>query len=389
MHIAWLGKKSPLCGNVTYCRETTRALLNRSHDISFLHFSHNLESASNGTNTLVEKTQKLQEINLPYLYKSTFYTIAPPRTTKILASSLHQLKPDIVHASLVLSPLDFYLSKICRELGLPLCATFHQPFDPKLRSLTSLSQQLTYKFYASALADYDRIIVFSETQKAILSNLGVAEKQIAVIPNGVDSKRYSPGFSTIKQELKAKRLFLYQGRLFPEKNVEALLKAWQRLHLPEGYKLAIMGTGPLASRLKAFYGSDSSIIWLGCIENDQRRIQILRGTDVFILPSYVEGLSLSLLEAMSCGVACLATDVGAHGEVLANGSGIILDINQLIPQLCIFLQRFVDRPELIVELGSKARQRILERYTLSGNIDQIELLYNQMLSERRVVPRGY
>jgi len=145
-----------------------------------------------------------------------------------------------------------------------------------------------------------------------------------------------------------------------------------------------VGTGPLLSGLKAFYGSDPSIIWMGYIADEQRRIEILRGTDVFILPSLVEGLSLSLLEAMSCGVACIATDVGADGEVIENGAGVILDSHKVTSQLCTLLPLFVDHPEIAKIIGLKARQRVLERYTLVKNIDSLEALYEQTMSQQWV-----
>ena len=85
--------------------------------------------------------------------------------------------------------------------------------------------------------------------------------------------------------------------------------------------------------LQLNYGKEHNIIWLGYISDEQQRINILRGSDVFILPSLVEGLSISLLEAMSCGVACLATDAGADGEVLDRGAGIVLDTQDVISQL--------------------------------------------------------
>jgi glycosyltransferase involved in cell wall biosynthesis len=372
MHIAWLGKKTPVCGNVIYGREITNALQERGHRISFFHFATEAEEP------------EPEEVTLPFLYKSTIYTVPSLRATKVLVEALRELKPDIVHASLALSPLDFRLPEICADLDIPLVATFHLAFDSKRRNLASSTQHLTYQIYAPSLADYDRIIIFSEEQRDVLNKLGVSSQRIVVIPNGVDSDRYCPGPSQIKEKLRAERLFLYQGRLAAEKNVESLLRAWRRLSLPEGCKLAIVGDGPLGPALRTFYGHDPSILWLGFIGDEQRRIEILRGTDVFILPSLVEGLSLSLLEAMSCGVACLATDVGADGEVVSHGAGIALDASKVFSQLCVLLPLFVDHPEFAQLIGSKARLRVQESYTLKRNIEHLEDLYKQVLDHQRV-----
>lgn len=383
MHVAWLGKKTPVCGNVTYGREITNALLERGHKVSFLHFASESEGETEDDYP-IDTLQEWQEVTLPFLYKSTIYTVPTLRTSKLLVDSLYSLKPDLVHASLALSPLDFRLPEICEEIGVPLIATFHLPFDIKRRNLTSSTQQITYQIYAPSLADYDQVIVFSSIQRDLLKKLGVPRSRIAIVPNGVDPEKFSPGPSNIKAELKAERLFVYQGRLAPEKNVESLLKAWCKLKLPPTCKLAIVGDGPLAPSLKAFYGLDPTIEWMGFIADDQRRIEILRGADVFILPSLVEGLSLSLLEAMSCGVACLATDVGADGEALSDGAGIILDPRKLTSQLCTLLPLFVTHPEMIGMLGQKARKRVLERYTLNKNIDRVEQLYAQVLRQPKV-----
>jgi glycosyltransferase involved in cell wall biosynthesis len=348
-----------------------------------MHFAPDADNSDNFEN-IEAVSQEAQDVTLPFLYKSTIYTVPSLRANKILVDSLRSLKPDLVHASLAISPLDFRLPEICAELDLPLVATFHQPFDVKHRNLASSTQQLTYQIYAPSLADYNQVIIFSNIQKELLNKMGVPNTRIAVIPNGVDADRYSPGTSQIKAELNAEMLFLYQGRLAAEKNVEALLKAWRKSKMPEGAKLAIVGTGPLLAGLKTFYGSDPNIIWMGYIADEQRRIDILRGTDVFILPSMVEGLSLSLLEAMSCGVACLATDVGADGEVIEQGAGIALDANKVTSQLCTLLRLFIDQPELAKLIGAKARQRVLDRYTLTKNIDQLEVLYEQTMSQQWV-----
>lgn len=267
---------------------------------------------------------------------------------------------------------------------MPLIATFHTPFAGKGAKLKSGTQLLAYQLYAPFLVNYDRVIVFSQVQREVLVRLGVTASRVAVIPNGVDVQKYSPGPTNIKAQLHARRLFVYQGRLAPEKNVEALLRAWKQSQMSLDSKLLIVGDGPLKAALEPFSGPDHGILWLGFVADENRRIEILRGADVFILPSLVEGLSISLLEAMACGLACLATDVGADGEVLENGAGVVLNTRRVQSELRTLLPLFQDHTELTTLLGQKARQRVLERYTLSGNINQLEVLYTQVLEQRRV-----
>ncbi|NES06422.1 MAG: glycosyltransferase family 4 protein [Okeania sp. SIO2F4] len=374
MHIAWLGKKYPFCGNVTYSREITNALLDRGYQVSFLHFATE--------DSQPDKWPGFHEVSLPCIYKSQGFTIPTLKSSKILSQALQKLEPDIVHASLTLSPLDFLLPEICEELNIPLVATFHAQFDSKPRNIKSGTQFLAYQFYAPFLANYDRVIIFSEIQKDLFIKLGVPGKKVAVIPNGVDVDKYSPGVSSLKTELNARRVFLYLGRISTEKNVESLLKAWKHSDMTNDSCLAIVGDGPLVPSLQMFYGDVKGVSWFGYVSDEQRRIEILRGADVFILPSLVEGLSLALLEAMSSGLACVATDAGADGEVLEKGAGIILNTHNVTSQLQTLLPVFRDHPELNILLGQKARQRVLERYTLSRNITQLEMLYAEVVRER-------
>jgi len=371
MHIAWLGKKTPFCGNVTYGREVTNALLDRGYKVSFLHFAQ--EDSPD------ESWPDYAEVLLPFLFKSTIYTIPTPKSSKILTEALEKLKPDLVHASLTLSPLDFRLPEICEDLKIPLVATFHPPFDSKLRNLSSSTQFLTYQLYAPFLAQYDKVIVFSQLQRHLLVKLGVPRSRLVIIPNGVDVDKYSPGLSPIKNQFKAERLFVYLGRIAPEKNVESLLKAWRQCEMGNECQLLIVGDGPLKPSLQINYGKEYGINWLGFIADEMTRINILRAADVFILPSLVEGLSLSLLEAMSCGAACLATDAGADGEVLEGGAGAILGTQGVTTQLRTLLPLFRDHPEITELLGKKARERVLERYTFNENINRLEKLYTNLL----------
>jgi glycosyltransferase involved in cell wall biosynthesis len=375
-HIAWLGKKSPFCGNVTYGLSTTAALKQRGHEISFIHFD-----------TPAAGLSKSAEVALPYLVKSQVYTIPSPGAQRELRESLERLQPDLVHASLTLSPLDFRLPDLCQQLGLPLVATFHPPFDAALRNLSSGTQQLTYQLYAPSLARYDRVVVFSDLQADVLLRLGVPASRLAVIPNGVDPEQWAPStmpestdLLELRQRFAGQRVFLYMGRIATEKNVEALLRAW-RLVQPEGCTLVIVGDGPVRQSLMQSFGSECHVHWWGHEPDQAKRVALLQLAEVFLLPSLVEGLSLALLEAMASGTACVATDAGADGEVLEGGAGVVISTQGVTTQLRTLLPVLRDQPVLTAELGRRARARALERYTLSRNIDQLEQLYAELVPE--------
>ena len=380
-HIAWLGKKSPFCGNVTYGLTTTEVLRQRGHEISFIHFD--TPAASLGRP--VDSSEASPEVALPYLVKSQVYTIPSPGAQRELRESLERLKPDLVHASLTLSPLDFRLPDLCQQLSVPLVATFHPPFDASLRNLSSGTQQLTYQLYAPSLARYDRVVVFSELQADVLMRLGVPSSRLSIIPNGVDPERWSPSVAgqespqlqTLRQRFSGRRVFLYMGRIATEKNVEALLRAW-RLVQPEGCTLVVVGDGPMRQSLMQSYGADCQVHWWGHEPEQAMRVALLQLAEVFLLPSLVEGLSLALLEAMASGTACVATDAGADGEVLEGGAGIVISTQGVTTQLRTLLPVLRDQPVLIEELGRRGRQRALERYTLTRNIDQLERLYGDL-----------
>ena len=431
-HIAWLGKKSPFCGNVTYGLSITEALRRRGHAVNFIHFdtpavlvrgdwvqaghgggrwslggsgspaasdsapgghavgqpaqtqqaSGRGDAGASGHAAVAGEAQDDPEVALPYLVKSQVYTIPSPGAQRELRESLERLRPDLVHASLTLSPLDFRLPDLCQQLGLPLVATFHPAFDAGLRNLAGGTQQLTYQLYAPSLARFDRVIVFSELQAEVLSRLGVPENRLAVIPNGVEPDRWAPAptgsdsaeLQELRRRFGGRRVFLYMGRIATEKNVEALLRAW-RLVQPEGCTLVVVGDGPLRQSLMQTYGEAEGVHWWGYEPEQSRRLALLQLAEVFLLPSLVEGLSLALLEAMASGTACVATDAGADGEVLEGGAGIVISTQGVTTQLRTLIPVLRDQPVLTAELGRRARARVLERYTLERNIDALEALY--------------
>lgn len=365
LRVAWLGHQSARSGDglLTYSRETVAGLRARQVKVFFVHHG-DFDAAADDT------------LALKSLTSSHRYIISSPRTKRTITDLLRRERVDLVHVSLSFSTLiDFGLPELCHELGLPVVATFHVPYDSRFSLWQGISTAL-YRFYSQSLASYDRVVIFSEQQKALLIHYGVPEDNIAVIPNGVDVAKYSPGPTPFRETLGASSVIGYLGRIDPEKNVDALLHAFQDLDPDEGIKLLLVGGGSDRRRLARRFAGDR-VIFTGQVVDEKARIEMLRAMDIFVLPSAVEGLSLSLLEAMACGVAPVATDVGSDGEAI-RGAGLVLDPRDLEGQLRLALRTLLEYPDFRINLGRQARLRAVERYSLRDNLDRLLSLYQEL-----------
>ena len=166
------------------------------------------------------------------------------------------------------------------------------------------------------------------------------------------------------------------GRVDSEKNVDVLLRAFLDSEPDSGVALVVMGGGGERKRLQRQY-RDPRVVFTGHVPDAASRIALLRGADAFFLPSSVEGLSLSMLEAMACGAATVATDVGVDGDAL-RGAGIVLDPRGLDDQLRLALRELMEMPWLAAPLGRLARERVVERYSLERNVDALVDIYREL-----------
>jgi glycosyltransferase involved in cell wall biosynthesis len=366
LRVAWLGHRSATeaDGIITYSREITSGLRERGVEVVFFHHAR-------------DQIDDDQSVALEALAFSHRLVLSPPGSKRKLIDLLRRHEVDLVHVSLSFSSLDFNLPRLCHQLGIPIVATFHVPYDTRFSVWRGISAAV-YRLYAQALAECDAVIIFGEAQREILVGLGVPRQVIQVLPNGVDVERYTPGPSSKREELGAERLFTYVGRLDPEKNVDVLLSAFHDAAPPPSLRMVVVGGGLEARRLKRRF-ADRQITFTGVITEERERIAILRASDAFFLPSTVEGLSLAMLEAMACGAATVATDVGSDGEAL-RGAGVVLDPGHLDAELRLAVRLLVESPHVCALLGSLARQRAEERYSLATNLDRLLRLYRQLVS---------
>ena len=205
------------------------------------------------------------------------------------------------------------------------------------------------------MACANRIVFFHPQPEKLLKRLGVAGKS-QVIPTGIDPTPYGRSLSPSPspEGRGGQILITYIGRLESVKGVDDFLAAAVAVKkkYPE-IVVQVVGWFMEKHPLVTQYAND--VIFTG-LRTDIP--EILAQTDIFVLPSYSEGLSNALMEAMASGCACIATEVGGNCYLLQNGvSGFLFPVGDR-EALAAHLRRLIEDPTKRDALGQAARKRI-------------------------------
>ncbi len=194
------------------------------------------------------------------------------------------------------------------------------------------------------------VIANSEALRADLMNIHhLPSSKIDVIHNGI-----SEDFLALNRPRGSGRArLLYIGRLHPEKGITAALTEFSRRRDIDA-EFYVLGAGPDAGRIAALAANDDRIRVLGAVDHDSVK-QALRTSHIFIFPSYHEGFSSSLLEAMAAGLACLAYDIPVMRETLAEAGELVPlgDTRALLDSAA----RLLAHPDMLSGLGARAHAR--------------------------------
>jgi len=289
---------------------------------------------------------------------------------------LDEFRPDVVHCSWSFSLLDGQIGRLAHRSGAATVATFHLPYAAPNSARGRVLQGL-YRYHARHLRSYDACVALSAGQRDLLVAAGYPAQRIEVIHNGVDVDAISPGPSHLTERFGARLVVLYLGRLDPEKRVPALVRTFLGLGWPDDHVLVIAGAGVQERRVRRLADGHPNVRVLGLVADAEERLELLRGADIFVLPSTAEGLALSLLEAMAAGCAVIATDVGEDGAALGD-AGVCIPVAPLEANLARALERLRADASLRQDLGVRARARAVEGYGLERNLQRLLDIYHRL-----------
>ena len=302
---------------------------------------------------------------------------------------IHREEYDIIHAHQALHPA-FVAVFVGKEI-------LQKPVIVKTASsgVTSDIRQLKQVLLGGLqlrylLKNMDCLVSVSRFGGKEFIEVGFPRSQIEYIPNGVASP--SDGKANFGQM----RRVITNARLSKEKGIDILLKAWANIvEVEKNVKLIILGDGPLAGELKKLcrtLGVTESVEFTGMV---QIPTEYLKEADLFVLPSRSEGLSNALLEAMSYGLPCIATNVGGNvelagedrcakimpGKFIIARNGLLVnseDVEGISEAMLYLIRNGIEREEL----GNKGRLHIQENYSIDLIADKYIALYQRMLDRK-------
>ncbi|MBN2518231.1 MAG: glycosyltransferase family 4 protein [Candidatus Altiarchaeota archaeon] len=321
------------------------------------------------------------------IYRTKFYNLGFRESkithyfpaTKECKRLLSEKKFDLIHTHNPTAGMTG--CKVSKKFKIPHVMTLHGPW-------ASVRQ----RFYTRSLARYiekktigcaDIVTCDSHAlMKEVLENYNPPQEKVVAIPNAVDTAFFNPNIpkEEARKELSLRTegpIVFYTGRFVEEKGLPYLLDAFKEI---EGAHLLLLGGGFDEHLVKDWLGKNSRL---------KEKIHVIpylpyprmplayNACDIFVLPTLAEGMSRSIMEAMACGKAVVATNVGGNSELVSKETGILVEPKS--PHALSFnIQKLLDKRHLRLRMGQVAREFALGNLSVEKRINSFIKVYGTL-----------
>lgn len=278
---------------------------------------------------------------------------------------------DVVHIHAEGPAIMCWLPKLC---GKKVVVTIHG-LDHQRAKWGRLASWIIKKGESNAARYADKIIVLSKEVQGYFKQ--VYNRSTTYIPNGVSKPRTEAAELIVKKwGLQKDSYILYLGRIVPEKGEHYLLEAFKKIHTDK--KLVIAGgssdTLNYYNELKSMANNDNRIVFTGFVQG-KLKAELYSNAYVYTLPSDLEGMPLSLLEAMSYGNCCLTSDIAECTEVIEDKAvtfkkGDVASLTEKLQLLC-------DNDAVVKKYKENAAEYILQKYSWNDVVEKTLKLYRR------------
>ena len=303
---------------------------------------------------------------------------------------------DVAHSHTWYTGLGGHLA--ARLYGIPHVVTAHslEPHRPWKREQLGGGYDISSWSEKNAMEYADAVIAVSAGMKESILEAypRIDADKVHVVLNGIDTKTWQPGNSAVLDRLGVDRqrpIAAFVGRITRQKGVKHLLKAAQ--DFDEDVQLVLCAGAPdtpeiaaeteeLVDKLRA---QREGVFWVKDMLSREEIKQVYSGADVFVCPSIYEPLGIVNLEAMACGTAVVASNVGGIPEVVVDGeTGLLVpydaaDEASFEKDIAAAVNRVAADKSLAQRFGAAGRERAIQDFSWATIAQQTVDIYRSLM----------
>ena len=287
----------------------------------------------------------------------------------------HKQELSLTHAHYVFPSglISLYLKK---RFNIPYVVTAHGGDINKMAKKNAQIRKMT----ASILQNASHVIaVGEELAETIQRDFGVAQSKMSIMSMGVDRTVFNPADDkqAVQQAIgmdPSKKNILFVGNVIQEKGVEELVRAFNNVTADKEAALYIVGSTKdqnFFEKIKPLADANPAITFVEPMPQPEL-VRYFQAADLFVLPSYIEGLGLVALEAMACDTPVIAANVGGLHYMLQGGAGLLVEPKN-VEQLQDALQEGLND----MHVNEQEVKRLLELHDSKRIIDTLLAIYEE------------
>jgi len=344
---------------------------------AFAQKGYNISLVTDSRTWITPNNLSIPVHTMPILNRKNILQRIVPNTLR-LVRILKQVNPDIVHLhvqhqyspAILFSRLPYILTSWGKEV---LTISHADPAWFCLARITALKAK--------------KVTVDAKCLKNIWINMQVPGEKIEVIPFGVDTKRFNPNIdgSAIRKKLhidKENKVVISTRPFYSDYNISCLIRAIPLvLAKHKNVKFIVKGTGPLENHLKSLaerLNVSSSVRFVGIVPYNEVP-KYLSAADIYVSTCLIDSTSVSLLEAMACGLAPVVTNIPGNREWIDNEKNGILFPPTNYKALAEKLIQLIEDKRLRETFGRKCVKIVKERAMWEECVSKMETIYKSLL----------
>ncbi len=286
---------------------------------------------------------------------------------------IKEKKYDLIHTHFII-PTGIIAWRLSKKHNIPYIISTHGSDIPGYNpDRFQIIHKIILPLWKKIIERSRGVITPSESlRQLILRSWKKNPEHIKTIPWGIKT----PTLPTTKKE----NIILFAGRLFERKGAHYLLKAIQNTNI-HGYKVVIVGDGPMRQELEDLAQGDSRVEFKGWIPREELW-KLYARSKIFVFPSIQESFGMVIGESMAAGMTVITSNISAMPEVVGD-TGILVQPKS-VEEIRTALLQLTSNQKMVRTLGKKAKKRLQTMFTMKKVVESYNKIYNDTISKRNI-----